>query len=145
MNNNRIETEISEVKQTILNLLHADPAFNTTGVLTAKIGEVFKKVDAKERSFREIFPTTTVTQFLRDELADSVQLVKDPNNPIKIFARSPTAVSEAAQEIGGQSSSSKIPKKLFKLRAFLLTLSDDERKKFSLDGSLLLSLMRDEI
>ena len=144
MQNTRNETEIAEVKQAILNLLHDDPAFNTTGVLTAKIGEVFKKVDAKGRSFREIFPTTTVTQFLRDELADSVQLVKDPNNPIKIFARSPTAASEAREAVV-QSSSSKIPRKLFKLRAFLLALSDDERKKFSLDGSLLLSLMRDEV
>jgi hypothetical protein len=145
MQNTTIETDLAEVKQTILNLLHADPAFNTTGVLTAKIGERFKKADSKGRSLREIFPTTTVTQFLRDELADSVQLVKDPNNPIKIFARSLSAASDETQEAMLQRSSSKIPRKLFKLRAFLLALSDDEREKFSLNGSLLLSLMRDEL
>lgn len=138
------ETEIAEAKRTILKILRDDPTFQTSGVLTAKIGELFKKEDSKSRSFKDIFPTTTVTQFMRDYLAEDVHLTKDPSNPIRIYARSPVAAPAQLPEVASPIFASKVPRKLFKLRVFLLALSDEERKKFSVDGSLLLSLLKDE-
>ncbi|NTJ45081.1 hypothetical protein G6L28_21070 [Agrobacterium larrymoorei] len=147
MSSNEISNEVekADARKLILSILKDEPAFQENGVLTSKIGEYFKNRDPQSRSFKEVFPDTTITQFLKDNLSDEVKLAKDPSNPIKIFARANSALSGEFQEAPAVNASSKIPKKLFKLRAFLLALSEEERKKFSLDGALLLSLLRDEV
>ncbi|MCH6203881.1 hypothetical protein L3V16_08495 [Brucella ciceri] len=139
---------INSAKKILMEALKSEDTFTNGGVLTAHLGGRFKRLHPEGKSFKEIFPQTSITQFIRDNLKDCVTLRTDPSNPIRIYAVD-GSVSE--QEGTDSLSSSRVkpipkgvmPRKLFKLRSFLSSLSPEERQKFSIDGELLWSILQD--
>ncbi|MDC7695592.1 hypothetical protein PQU94_15045 [Asticcacaulis sp. DXS10W] len=133
---------------TIKGVLETNPDFKTVGVLTAKIGDDFKLKHPDGSTFKAIFPELTISRFIKEHMSEYADLVPSADNPVRIHVRSKSAQPPERLEPRAtaylRGDNLRLPKKLFKLRSFLSTLSEEERASFKLDGNMILSLMRDE-
>lgn len=139
---------INSAKKILMEALTSEETFTNGGVLTAHLGGRFKRLHPEGKSFKEIFPETSITNFIRDYLSDRVTILKDPHNPIKIYAsdKENESLKEGIEEqiiVSKAPRRGSLPNKMFKLRSFLSSLEKEEREKFTLDGELLWSILQD--
>jgi hypothetical protein len=119
-------------------ILAGDPDFRGRGVLTAEIGYRFAPAHPEKKTFKEIVPDGTITEFIRTNLADFATIAVDPENHVRIFVRAKDAEAHVTTLRAEQST---LPPKLYRLRGFLMALDPGERQALTFTGEFLHTLL----
>ena len=82
-------------------------------------------------------------------MSDEIVLHKDPKRPIKIFAISKVDYRSDSQEpekhiTGNSHIEARLPRKIFKFKTFLQSLTEDEREELNFNGKFIFSILKDE-